>query len=247
MIRTDIREVADGATVATVTIDRPERHNALDTESCQMLCAAVDVVVAVRSRALVLCGRGDSFCAGADLGDVTTEGFAPALRSVLEKLTTAPLACIAAVDGAALGAGVQLALACDLRTVGPGARFGVPAARLGLMVDEWTARRLVLAVGHSTAQALLLATEEIDASRALSIGFAQRSGGLSDALDWAESIARLAPLTVIGHKLALNQLSPFGGDDPELAEAHRRAWSSRDLAEGISAFRERRPPRFEGR
>lgn len=246
MIRTDIRE-AGGVEVAVVTIERPERRNALDIESCRMLFAAIEVVVTTGCRALVLHGAGPSFCAGADLDDVAGEDFAPSLRSVLEALSTAPLACIAAVGGPALGAGVQLALACDLRMVGPAARFGVPAARLGLMVDNWTARRLSLLAGHSTAQAMLLAAHDLDAERALATGFAQRAGGLDDAVGWAEDIAALAPLTVRGHKLALNQLTPFAADPPELAEAHRRAWSSSDLAEGMAAFRERRPPRFRGR
>jgi enoyl-CoA hydratase len=82
---------------------------------------------------------------------------------------------------------------------------------------------------------------------AVRLGLAQRSGRLDDALAWADDIAALAPLTIAGHKLTLNRNEPQSFDDPDVAAAFRAAWASRDLAEGMAAFHERRPPRFEGR
>ncbi len=206
------------------------------------------------ARAVVLTGAERDFCAGADLELVHGTELSTALRHLLEVISTAPVPVIAAVHGAALGAGTQLAVACDLRVVGPTARFGIPAAKLGLMVDHWTVRRLAVLAGHGPASAMLLAAEELDAEAALRLGFAQRSGDLAVAVEWARQLATLAPLTLAGHKLLLNSLERTGFDDAACAaadaacaEAYDRVWSSADAVEGPAAFRERRSPRFEGR
>jgi len=231
--------------VALIRLDRPERRNALDTDGCTKLAAAVREAADGGARCVVLTGSGGHFCAGADLSTVRDEGFAAALRGVLDALTTLPLPFVAYVEGAALGAGTQLAVACDLRVAHPSARFGIPAARLGLMVDHWTVQRVALVAGAGPARAMLLAAEQIDAESALRLGLAQRLGHLEDALVWAGEIAALAPLSLAGHKLALNRLEPALADEDVLA-AHRTAWASEDLVEGMAAFRERRPPHFRG-
>lgn len=231
--------------IAVITIRRPERRNALDTAACQALAEALGEVTGRRARALVLTGSEGSFCAGADLGTVRDAGFGPALRGVLQGLVDLPVVCLAAVEGPALGAGVQLAVSCDLRVVGEGALFGVPAGRLGLMVDHWTVRRVSLVAGDSLARSMLLGGVQVNGDQALVAGFAQRGGGLEAALEWAGQIARLAPLTLAGHKLALNRVEE-PADDPVVEAARQRAWSSSDLDEGIAAFRDRRPPAFRG-
>lgn len=234
--------------VALVTIDRPERRNAVNHETLSALTDAIAAATANEpaTRALVLTGAGGHFSAGADLTGVEDASFAAVLGAALRALHDAPFPTIAAVEGAALGAGTQLAIACDLRVAAPTARFGVPAAKLGLMVDEWTVARVARLAGHGAARALLLAAEVLDAGAALRLGLAQRAGGLDDALAWASEIAALAPLTIQGHKLALNRLETHLGDDPTVADAFTRAWASADLQEGIAAFRERRPPVFRG-
>ena len=237
-----------GGRVAVLTLDRPERRNAVDGPACDALAAAVASAVSAGARAIVLTGAGPHLCAGADLKAGEGIAFASQLRHALDALRDAPVCTIAAVHGAALGAGMQLAIACDLRVVAADARFGIPAAKLGLMVDQWTVQRVALLAGHGPARAVLLACEEIDAPSALSLGLASRSGELDAALDWAEHIAMLAPLTIAGHKLALNRLEASDtADDPGVRAAFERAWSSEDLAEGRAAFAERRAPRFEGR
>jgi enoyl-CoA hydratase len=153
---------------------------------------------------------------------------------------------MAAVEGAALGAGTQLAIACDVRVAAPTARFGVPAARLGLMVDAPTVQRLAALVGGSVARSVLLAAEVLDGETAHRLGLVARLGDLGAALAWADEIAALAPLTVAGHKLALERLTPRLPPDPDVAAAFARAWGSADLAEGRAAFAERRPPEFRG-
>lgn len=231
--------------VAVVTIDRQERRNAVDHDTLVELAAAIDD--AADARAFVLTGAGGHFCAGADLTGVEDEGFAGVLRGVLERLHTVPFPTMAAVEGAALGAGTQLAIACDLRVAAGDSRFGIPAARLGLMVDQWTVDRLARIAGEGPARAMLLAAEVMTGEEAHRIGFVQRLGTLDDALGWAGEIASLAPLTIAGHKLALNRRLPDEIVDADVTAAFRRAWGSADLREGMAAFRERRPPRFEGR
>ena len=233
-------------TVALVTIDRPERRNAVDHEALEGLAAALDAATAAGSRALVLTGAGGHFCAGADLTGVEDTAFVAALRTVLFGLRDAAYPTIAAVEGPALGAGSQLAVACDLRVAAPTARFGIPAARLGLAVDQWTVQRVALLAGQGPARAMLLAAESVSGEEAVRLGLAQRSGGLDDAMAWAEEIAALAPLTIAAHKLMLNRLEPQAVDAPDVDAAFGRAWRSADLQEGLVAFREKRPPVFRG-
>jgi enoyl-CoA hydratase len=153
---------------------------------------------------------------------------------------------MAAIEGAALGAGTQLAVACDLRVATAGASFGIPAAKLGLMVNHWTVQRVATLLGPSTARAVLLAAEVVDGEQALRLGLVNRAGALPEALAWAEQIATLAPLTIAGHKLMLNKLeAPPAGDD-DVTLAFTRAWESADFAEGLDAFRTRRTPTFRG-
>jgi enoyl-CoA hydratase len=232
-----------GATTL-ITIDRPERRNALDADALDGLLAAI---TGAQGRVLVLTGAGGHFCAGADLQGVEDERFAAHLRQVLLALRATPVPVIAAVERSALGAGTQLAIASDLRVATPDARFGVPAGKLGLMVDQWTIRRLAAIVGQGPSAAILLAAEQVGAEHALALGLVQRIGTLDEALAWADEIAALAPLTLAGHKLGLRLVEDEAETDPAYAAAFTRAWSSADLQEGIAAFRERRTPTFDGR
>ena len=226
--------------VALLTIDRPERRNALDLETVRALTSAVKD--AADARVLVVTGAEGHFCAGADLGGVEGDEFVGALRILLLALTHTAQPVIAAVDGAALGAGTQLAVACDLRVATPDAKFGIPAAKLGLMVDQWSVRRLQAMAGDGATRAMLLAAEVVSGEDGHRLGLVQRIGDLDAALGWAAEIATLAPLSIAGHKLALND-----GPREEFEAAFARAWSSEDLGEGMAAFRERRAPEFRGR
>jgi enoyl-CoA hydratase len=237
----------DRGPVALVTVDRQERRNALDHEALEQLLDALGRTAA--ARVLVVTGAGGHFCAGADLSGVEDPSFTDLLRRVLSALRDDPRPTIAACDGAALGAGTQLAVACDLRVATAAARFGIPAARLGLSVDHWTVQRLALLAGAGPARAMLLGAETYGGEDAAALGLVQRLGDLDDALGWADEIATLAPLTIAAHKLALNRLEMAvgRGADPEVVAAAEAAWGSEDLQEGMAAFRERRVPRFHGR
>jgi enoyl-CoA hydratase len=225
--------------VTVVTIDRPDRRNAVDHATLDALAAVLDEA-GDEVRALVLTGAAGHFCAGADLSGVEDASFTALLRSVFDRLRLAPFVTVAAADGAALGAGTQLAIACDLRVATAQTSFGIPAGRLGLAVDAWTVDRLALLAGHGPARAMLLAAEVVKGDEAHRLGLVQRLGSLDDALAWADDIAALAPLTLRAHKAALE-------GRPDAGEALARAWTSDDLAEGLAAFRERRRPVFHAR
>ncbi|CAN5752841.1 enoyl-CoA hydratase [soil metagenome] len=236
----------DGNAVTVVTLDRPERRNALDHGTLAALTQALDGATARPTRVLVLTGSSGHFCAGADLTGVEDASFAGLLQGVLDRLRDASFPTIAAVEGAALGAGTQLAVACDLRVATADATFAIPAARLGLMVNHWTVQRLAALAGPSTARTILLAAEVVSGTDALRLGLVNRQGAVAEALGWAEEIAVLAPLTIAGHKLMLNRLEQAPTADADVAAAFARAWASTDLAEGLDAFRTRRVPSFRG-
>jgi enoyl-CoA hydratase len=232
--------------VGVVELDRQPRRNALDAEHCRALAAAVRELVDGGARAIVVTGAGTAFCAGADLTEVHGEGFREALADAVAAITTAPVPVVAAVNGPAIGAGTQLAIACDLRVADEGAVFAVPTARLGLAVDPWTVRRLAQLAGGGTARALLLTGERIDAARAHVRGLVDRLGPVTDAMVLAAEIAELAPLTLRYSKLALDGVDGPAGD-PTVLDAYEACWTSEDQVEGRRAAAERRPASFVGR
>jgi len=232
--------------VALVTIDRPERRNAVDHDTLLAIRAAQREALDGGARALVLTGAPPAFCAGADLSGVEDGEFIEALDAALTGFGALPFTTIAAVDGPALGAGTQLAIACDLRVATPGSRFGIPAAKLGLAVDQWTVERLAREVGASVARNMLLTASTYAAAELHPTGFVHRLGDLAAALDWAEEIARLAPLTIAAHKLALEHSAPPPVIDALVRATRDRAWRSADAEEGRTAFLEKRAPHFQG-
>lgn len=232
--------------VAVITLDRPERRNALGAEQLQALAAAVERAASERLRALVLTGAHGHFCAGADLSTVEDREFATVVRSTLDRLAGLPVPTIAAIEGACMGLGLQLAVSCDLRVATHDARIGVPAAKLGIITDLWTVQRVAALAGQGTARAVLLAAETLSGDDAHRLGLVQRVGEREVALTWAQEITRLAPLTQRGFKLGLDSCLPRPAD-PAYDEAFAAVWASDDLQEGIRAFHEKRLPAFDGR
>jgi enoyl-CoA hydratase len=232
--------------VLVVTIDRPERRNAVDHATLLALHDAQRQAVDGEARVLVLTGAPPAFCAGADLTGVENGEFVEALVRALRGFTTLGMATIAAVDGPALGAGTQLTVACDLRVAAPTSVFGIPAAKLGLAVDRWTVDRVTREFGGSVARGMLLAAQTYTAEQLHVIGGVHRLGGLAEALVWAEELAHLAPLTIRAHKLALEGLAPALGEDDDFERARLAAWDSADAEEGRTAFLAKRRPEFRG-
>jgi enoyl-CoA hydratase len=243
-----VRFDVDGG-VAVVTLDRPERRNAVDHAT---LLELRDVQARVAAgtpgefRAMVLTGAPPAFSAGADLHGVEEDDFARELASVLQGFGALPLPVIAAIDGPALGAGAQLAVATDLRVATATSVIGVPAAKLGLVVDRWTVGRLATEFSDPVARAMLLAAQTYTGAQLHASGGIHRLGDLADALLWAHEIAALAPLTIAGHKLALERASVAPPPDDEVEAARRAAWASDDAREGRTAFLQKRPARFTG-
>jgi enoyl-CoA hydratase len=231
--------------VAVITLDRPDRRNAVDHAT---LLALLDALAAVAdARAVVLTGAPPAFCAGADLAGVREDVFSADLRRVLTGFAGLPVPVIAAVDGPAFGAGAQLLAVSDLRVATPRSTVAVPAAKLGLVIDQWTVERFANEFGRSITRDLLMAASTYSADRLYAAGVVHRLGELDDAIAWATEIARLAPLSIAGHKLALETLGAPSPVDDEVAAAQRRAWGSDDAAEGRQAFLDKRPPAFTGR
>jgi enoyl-CoA hydratase len=232
--------------VWVVTLDRPERRNAVDLDTLVALRQAQEAAMDAGARVLVLTGRPPAFCAGADLTGVESGRFASALMDVLHGFADLPFPVMAAVDGPALGAGMQLTLSCDLRVASAASRFGIPAARLGLAIDHWTIERLTREVGWSIARDMLLAATAYDGAALHRSGFVHREGTLGDALVWAEEVAKLAPLTLAAHKLTLERSALPPEHDELVEEVRAKVWSSADAHEGRTAFLEKRSPQFRG-
>ena len=232
--------------VALLTLNRPERRNAVDLASLQLIREAQVEAEQRKVRALVLTGAAPAFCAGAELAGVREEVFHEALSEVLRGFTQLPCVTIAAVDGPALGAGAQLLVACDVRVATPTSVIGVPAAKLGLVVNHWTIERIVRELSWPVARNMLLTASNYSAEELARMGSIQRLGTLDDALAWASGIAKLAPLTIRGHKVALESSAGEPNIDALVTACREEALSSNDAREGREAFMEKRQPKFTG-
>ncbi|NQY55600.1 MAG: enoyl-CoA hydratase/isomerase family protein [Ilumatobacteraceae bacterium] len=242
----------DGA-VVIATLDRPERRNAVDAATLRSLLEVQGDMTRLAdehpdraARVLVITGAAPAFSAGADLTGVELGEFTDDLGRVLRGFGELAVPVIAAIDGPALGAGAQLAVAADLRVATADSVVGIPAARLGLVVDHWTVRRLAQEFTPPVARAMLVAAETYTGAELHRIGAVHRVGNLETALEWARQLAHLAPLTMAGHKLALERFEAEPGPDELVEAARRRAWASTDAAEGRAAFSEKRRPNFTG-
>ncbi|WP_291082413.1 enoyl-CoA hydratase [Dietzia sp. UBA5065] len=242
----------DGA-VAVVTIDRHATRNALDAQVCTALREAIESAGALAEaedpvRAIVVTGAGTAFCAGADLsGGVYNTDFYEAHAAMLRAVESVPVPVVAAVNGPAVGAGVQLALAADLRVVAPGAVFAVPVVKVGLALDNWTIKRLANVVGGGHARSVLMTARPVGAEEAARIGLANEIGGLDTAMELAAEISRFAPLSLRHIKSVINDDDARLLPRDEHTELQQRAWSSDDMAEARAARAEKRPPVFRGR
>ena len=242
------------------TIDRPERRNALNAELCDQLRTHLEENPGLR--AVVITGAGVAFCAGADIlqraqdtGGLEHGGgdtFRPAFEQVLDAINDYPAPVIAAINGVALGAGMQLVVACDLRIAAPTAKLGIPAAKLGIILSPANVQRLATLVGQGAARDVLLTARAMDVDEARQIGLVQMVADDARAagLEVAAEIATLAPVSVQGHKRALNIVAKGAAlDDAAVAELEQletAAFASADLQEGLAAFGEKRKPRFQG-
>ncbi|MGC5050297.1 enoyl-CoA hydratase/isomerase family protein [Micromonospora sp. DT48] len=234
--------------VATVVIRNPGRRNAMTPAMWRRLPVLLDgLEVDPAIRVVVLTGADGTFCAGADLGDLDellAAGDGSIAVAAEERLATFAKPTVAAIQGACVGGGCQLAVACDLRIAAADARFGVPPARLGLVYPAPTTLRLSRLVGPSAAKHLLFTGELIDAERAMRIGLAD------EVLPGDELAARVATLTgTIAERSQLSvaaakEIVDGRADEARMTWWHGQVRASGEAREGVAAFHERRAPRF---
>ena len=248
-------QVADG--IATVTLNRPDKRNAMNTPLLAALRAGVDELDrAPEVRVVVVRGAGPAFCAGMDLremearqGEVDPEA---GVIEVLQRIERSRHPTIAMVHGDAIAGGCELALHCDLRMAADVARFGMPLARIGLVIPFPLGQKLVEIIGPAQTRQLLFTGRLLDASRAREIGMVHEvvpAAELQTATyALARAIAENAPLSLQGMKAtilrAISAREQIGHADLDalVLEARR----SGDASEGRRAMLEKRKPVFRG-
>jgi len=251
-------EVVDG--VATLTIDRPARKNAMTQQMWSDMARIVDDLSSnSKIRVVILAGAGQDFCAGADISEFETlRGTAESARTY-EGTNSAAFAAIrhcriptvAAIRGICFGGGFGLAAACDLRIASSTAMFSVPAARLGLAYPVDAMVDIVSALGPQMAKYLAFSAARLDAAAALDAGFVLEivePGGLDlRAQELAQVIAHNAPMSVRASKASIGAVvSGLAEDISRAGKLGDATFESADYAEGRAAFREKRLPRFSG-
>lgn len=246
----------DGAR-ATITFNRPRVMNRVEPVDLGVLLdlfARVDADSALR--VLVITGTGRGFSSGYHLGDLAARDKAapPAtddFEKMVDRLEAVRVPTIARLQGGVHGGSTDLALACDFRIGATGIELGMPAAAIGVHYYESGLRRYVSRLGLNTAKRLFLTAARINAEEMLRIGYLTDLVA-PDALDAAVDalagrLETLAPLAVAGMKRALNEIGHGALDTASLAARIATCKNSADLAEGLTAFREKRPPVFQGR
>ncbi len=245
--------------MALVTINRPEKHNAISLATLDDLHAAVDAAAADDEvRVITITGAGGkAFAAGSDLGEVVDRDFKKALEPIVqglaEKLERTPKPTIAAIDGICMGGGLEVALGCDLRIASPGSRFATPEGKLGIIPGGGATARLPRIVGRGWGMEMMLMGEAIDAERALQIGLITRIVDASDLLDeaqrMADHLASFAPFVPRTMKAMVHfgMEASLAGALMFEKYAQGALVQTEDKQEGISAFLDKRKPEFKGK
>lgn len=246
--------------IATLTVDRPERLNALNPLTMVEIERAIAELRDDRSvRCLIITGAGNkAFIAGADIGEMAAmsgfdeKRFAEHGLSVLRSLEHLPIPVIAAVNGYALGGGTELALACDLIIAADTARFGQPEIKIGIIPGFGGTQRLPRRIGLQKAREMIYTGDIIDAATALRYGLCNyvypAASLMAECRKLAQKIAHQAPLAIQQAKAAINagiEMDLDSGIRFE-TEAVALAFSTRDKQEGMAAFLEKRNPIFTG-
>jgi enoyl-CoA hydratase len=259
--RTVTLMVDDERHIATLTLNRPEALNAISQELAADLLAVCAIVSTRRDvRAVLVTGAGDrAFCAGADLKErrmlpaSERAAHTRAIEAAAEALAALPMPTIAAIRGFALAGGAELAVACDLRVAAEDAVFGFPEVKIGIFPGAGGVLRLPRIIGSGAARDLLFTGRRVTAEEAMRIGLIDRlvesRSVLDTASEMAASIAANAPLAVSAVKQALEASHARPLQDARRAVNDLRADldDTADYEEGLTAFAEKRAPRFTGR
>jgi enoyl-CoA hydratase len=247
--------------VAVITLNRPAELNALSSQMADALAAAVtELEVDDAVGAIVVAGEGRAFCAGADITELNElEGpeafarFVGRLTDALSRLASCSKPSVAAVQGVALGGGLELALACDLRVADEEARLGVPEIKLGLLPAAAGTARLPRLLPKAVAKQMLMTGEPLSAIDAHRLGLVNevvaKGGALDAALSLAARLTALAPLALAAAKRLVDGGATMPLDSAITLERETVAmlFGTEDRVEGLAAFLEKRPPTFRGR
>ena len=253
-------ELDAAAGVATVTLNRPDALNALTVPMKEALLAALRRLERDKAvRAVILTGAGRAFCAGQDLRERLEPDAAPLGVEVRERynpiiraMRGMPKPIVGAINGVAAGAGASLAMACDIRVASEAASFALAFGRVGLVPDSGATWFLPRLVGAARAAELALLNDSVGADDALRLGLVGRVVAPDQLATEAKAIAaRLAdgaPRAIALTKRALNAAWDHDLDAALEYEAHLQdlAGRTKDHAEGMAAFMDKRPPRFSG-
>ncbi len=254
-----VEEPAPG--VARLTISNPGKRGALDHA---ILDAFARLMPELDARCVLVTGAADTFSAGYDIGNLSDgvlESEAEKLvahpfTEAIEAIAAYPFPTIASLNGHAIGGGLELALACDLRIAAAGVLVAMPPGKLGLVYSHTGIGKFIEVIGAARTRELFLAGSRIDAATAVSWGLVNRLAEAEHltqlALDWAKAIAADAPLAQRGNKCVIDavlaargQLDP--GTERALIELREACFRSEDFREGVRAFAEKRAPRWQGR
>jgi len=242
--------------LATIRLNRPRHLNRLQAEDLDVLLQLFDRIEADPAiRVMVLTGTGRAFSAGYDLGSIAERATGDqdqtagtAFEIVVNRLEDLSVPTICALNGGVYGGSTDLALACDFRIGVETAEMFMPAARLGLHYYKSGIRRYVSRLGIDNAKRLFLTAEKIDAPQMLRIGYLTAMVP-ADALDeavlrLARTLAANAPMAVRGMKRTINEIAREDLDETAADQRHRDSMRGAEIAEGIKAFTEKRPPKF---
>ena len=250
--------------VARLTLNRPDSRNALDHELLDGLAAAMPSLDrGIELRCVLITGAGKAFSAGYDIAAIPADSFeqdaeslvAHPFHAALEAIAAHPWPVIAAINGHALGGGLELTLTCDLRICARGAKLGMPPAKLGLIYGHTGLQRFIDAIGVPRTKELFLTGRNLPAERAEEIGLVNEVVEDQDiesaSIELAAEVAANAPLSMKGNKHAIDTLTSSARLTPEqereLIELRESCFGSEDFREGISAFAEKRKPAWKGR
>jgi enoyl-CoA hydratase/carnithine racemase len=264
-----VRELASGKLlldepaehVARLRISNPDKRGALDHE---LLDALAEAVRGLDARCLLLTGEGRMFSAGYDIGTFDDAHFeqqaeklvAHPFHAAIEALEAFPYPSLAALNGHAIGGGLELAVACDVRIAARGVKMGMPPAKLGLIYSHTGLEKFIEVCGVANTNELFFVGRNVDADRARAMGLVNQVVEPDEleqaALALAAEIGANAPLSLAGNKRVIRALRAHPGRLPaelerELVELRESCFRSDDFREGVRAFAEKRPPRWRGR
>jgi enoyl-CoA hydratase/carnithine racemase len=250
--------------VTRITIHNPSKRNALDHQILDGIATIIEELDdGISTCCVILTGSEGMFSAGYDIGDIPDEVFAEEAQRLvahpfsraIEAVETFPFPTLAAINGHALGGGLELALSCDLRIAARGVKLGMPPAKLGLIYSHTGLQKFIDAVGPARTRELFFTGRNVDADRAEQIGLVHEVAKPEEldetAVALAAEVAANAPISLKGNKEIVNRLVGFARlsekDEQKVIDLRLSSFRTRDFREGVRAFGEKRKPNWEGR